>query len=201
MIALKNSLKVFESTLAKIVTWSVILILLSMLLLAFLQVILRNFFATGLPWVDIVLRNLVLWIGMLGGVLAARSGRQINIEVLTKLTPPVIGKYLRGIASLFTIVVCYYLVKASWTFVSVEKEFGTMFYGDVPNWYAQMILPIGFALIGLQVLFNLLLNRDVELNYLGTDSDDLSLAAMEKNDIRTETSINSIESLDDEEKQ
>ena len=49
-----------------------IVILTVMILLSFLQVLLRNFFDQGLLWGDIFLRNLVLWVGFLGASLATR---------------------------------------------------------------------------------------------------------------------------------
>ncbi|MGH7406129.1 MAG: TRAP transporter small permease, partial [Candidatus Methylomirabilales bacterium] len=42
----------------------IVIVLTAMLLLAFLQVLLRNAWDSGLPWVDILLRHLVLWLGI-----------------------------------------------------------------------------------------------------------------------------------------
>jgi TRAP-type C4-dicarboxylate transport system permease small subunit len=44
-----------------------------MILLAFLQIVLRNYFTTGLDWGDQLLRNLVLWIGFIGATLATKE--------------------------------------------------------------------------------------------------------------------------------
>ena len=52
--------------------------------LAFLQIFLRNVFTTGLAWGDLVLRNLVLWIGFIGATLATREGKHINIDILSR---------------------------------------------------------------------------------------------------------------------
>ena len=41
-----------------------------MIFIAFLQIVLRNDFSTGLDWGDSLLRNLVLWIGFIGATLA-----------------------------------------------------------------------------------------------------------------------------------
>ena len=37
-----------------------------MVLMAFSQIVLRNFFATGIPWGDSLVRYLVLWVGFIG---------------------------------------------------------------------------------------------------------------------------------------
>src|SRR3970040_2127967 len=65
----------------------IVIVLTAMLLLAFLQVLLRNAWDFGLPWVDILLRHLVLWLGIMGASLATRMNRHIRIEVLTRFLP------------------------------------------------------------------------------------------------------------------
>ncbi len=67
-----------------------------MILLAFVQVILRQLngtdFAAALPfvpapvgWFDLVSRQLVVWVGLLGASLATSEGRHISIEALPKI--------------------------------------------------------------------------------------------------------------------
>ena len=65
-----------------------ILILSVMVFMAFLQVVLRNLFHSGILWGDIFLRHLVLWVGFIGASLATRSERHINIDILTRLMSP-----------------------------------------------------------------------------------------------------------------
>ncbi len=70
------------------VSISVVTVLVSMVLLGFIQVVIRNLFHTGIPWAEVVLRHLVLWVGMLGGILASRSGRQIGIDLFQRFATP-----------------------------------------------------------------------------------------------------------------
>ncbi|MDP8206868.1 MAG: TRAP transporter small permease [Candidatus Electryonea clarkiae] len=146
---------VISKTAAALVT----IILLSMVSFAFLQVILRNIFESGIPWMDVVLRHMVLWIGMLGGLLATRQGRQISIDLLTRIPHPRFRVILKYIGSVFTIVITFILARASYVFVAGEHDYGSTLFGDVPSWYAQVILPVGFGLICLQVLLNIILGR------------------------------------------
>ena len=53
--------------------WILVSIVLFMVLMAFLQVILRNIFDMGIIWGDILLRHLVLWIGFIGASLATKK--------------------------------------------------------------------------------------------------------------------------------
>ena len=55
----------------------VVVFLSTMMIHAFLQIFLRNVLTTGLAWGDLLLRNLVLWIGFIGASLATREGKHI----------------------------------------------------------------------------------------------------------------------------
>jgi TRAP-type C4-dicarboxylate transport system permease small subunit len=124
-----------------------ILLLVVMLLLAFLQVVLRNVFSSGFLWADIVLRHLVLWIGFLGAALATSQERHISIDAFTRFFSPRMKHALRVFTNLFAAVVCYFLMTASVTFVQSEVEAGTMVLENIPGWYAQSIIPVGFGLL------------------------------------------------------
>ncbi|HXG38967.1 MAG TPA: TRAP transporter small permease [Bacteroidota bacterium] len=124
-----------------------ILLLVVMLALAFLQVILRNFFSSGLLWADIVLRHLVLWVGFLGAALATSQERHISIDAFTRFLSPRLKHAMRVVTNLFAAVVCYYLMTASITFIQSEVEAGTTVLADIPGWYAEIIIPIGFGLL------------------------------------------------------
>ena len=56
-----------------------------MIIMAFGQVVLRNFFHTSIEWGDVFLRHLVLWLGFLGAVIATGEGRHLKIEFINKL--------------------------------------------------------------------------------------------------------------------
>jgi TRAP-type C4-dicarboxylate transport system permease small subunit len=118
-----------------------------MVLMAFLQVVLRNFFSTGILWGDIFLRHLVLWIGFLGAALATSKERHISIDALTRFLPTRVKSAIRVLTNLFAAIVCYVLLRASLTFIELEREGETILYGNIPTWYAQVIIPAGFALL------------------------------------------------------
>jgi C4-dicarboxylate transporter, DctQ subunit len=127
-----------------------------MVLLSFLQVLLRNFFDTGLLWADIFLRHLVLWVGFIGASLATRTEKHINIDLLSRI---VSRRYLipvKIVTQLFTITICVILARASYIFLMSEKEAGTIVFQSIPSWYLQSILPVGFLLIGFRFLLKIL---------------------------------------------
>ncbi len=135
---------------------SIILVTLgSMVILSFLQVVLRNFFDTGILWGDILLRHLVLWVGFAGASLATREEKHINVDILTKLVSPQIVPFIKIFINLFVIVICFILAKASYVF-TFQIQSGTTLFLDIPAWYIQIILPIGFALIGFRFFLKIM---------------------------------------------
>jgi C4-dicarboxylate transporter DctQ subunit len=118
-----------------------------MIFIAFLQIILRNFFSTGLDWGDSLLRNLVLWIGFIGATLATKEGRHINIDIVSRWLPS-LGKHIVTlITHLFSFFVCCALTYAALKFIKNEVQMGNRTFLNIPAWVPEMILPITFGLM------------------------------------------------------
>ncbi|MBI2339871.1 MAG: TRAP transporter small permease [Deltaproteobacteria bacterium] len=133
--------------LVKIETFLLGLTLIVLLFFASLQVVLRNFFDSGINWGDVFARHLVLWIAFFGATLSTREGRHISIDALAKVLParakPIVDLFIR----FFCIVVCFLLAKAAWKFMMDEKGAETILFAKVPTWYFITIMPAGFAVI------------------------------------------------------
>ena len=130
-----------------------------MILIAFLQILLRNFFLTGLAWGDPLVRNLVLWVGFIGAALATREGKHINIDVVSKWLPDLAKIFTHGIIHLFSLFICGLLTFAALKFIQNEIQMENVTFLGVPSWIPEIILPITFGLMafrfGLQFLRNL----------------------------------------------
>ncbi len=145
--------------LTTVVSATVVLLLAFMVILSFTQVILRNVVGEGIPWAEIVLQHTVLAVGMFGAVIAARQGRQIAIDVIGRISGPLIRRILTWITGTFTIVISLILARASWIFVLSEKEYASELVEGLSAWPFQLVLPVGFVLLAVQVFLNLLLGR------------------------------------------
>lgn len=126
-----------------------------MVVLSFVQVVLRNLFSESLLWGEIVLRHMVLWIGFLGAARATGEGRHITIDAFTRFLSRQLKLAARLLTNSFAVVVCYFLLDASLKFIADEVESGNTLHGDIPSWYSQIIIPAGFTLIIVHFLIRI----------------------------------------------
>jgi len=124
-----------------------LIILISMILLAGVQIGLRNFFDTGLFWGDEMLRLMVLWLTVAGGLAASRMDKHISIEVLDRFLPAKAQWVVKIIIDLFTASICALFTWHSARFVMGSYEYGDTLMKNMPAWTMQIILPIGFGLM------------------------------------------------------
>jgi C4-dicarboxylate transporter, DctQ subunit len=130
----------------------IVLFLGSMILLAFTQVVLRNFFGTGIVWADTVVRHLVLWLGFMGAAIATSDERHISIDAFTKFFPSRVKHAIMILTSLFAVVVCYYLSAAAWAYVLEERTNGGDLVLSIPTWVVLLIIPSGYLLLAFHFL-------------------------------------------------
>lgn len=140
----------WNQTLARIEKFTLSTMLSVMILVAFLQIILRNVFSSGISWGDPLVRYLVLWVGFIGASLATKEGKHITIEIFSRWFSGRGNQYLRAISNLISALVCGLLVYAGWTFVSNEAQMGGSAFLQIPLWIPQIILPVTFALMTLR---------------------------------------------------
>lgn len=129
-----------------------LIILISMILLAGAQIFLRNFFDGGIYWGDEMLRVMVLWLTVAGGLAASRMDKHISIAVLDRFLPDKTQLIIKIIIDLFTACVCALFAWHSARFVMGSYEFGDMLMRNVPAWMLQSILPVGFGLMAYRHL-------------------------------------------------
>ena len=128
----------------------IVIFLSSMILVASLQIILRNLFDTGLSWGDSLIRNLVLWIGFMGASLATREGKHITIDVVSRWLPSRGNRIVTLIIHLFSFFICILLTYASLKFIKNEAQMGEKTFLKIPHWVLETILPITFGLMSFR---------------------------------------------------
>ena len=121
-----------------------------MILMAFSQIVLRNFFDTGIPWGDSLVRYLVLWVGFIGAAMATREGKHINIDVFSNLLPDNGKAINRVIIHLFSCAVCCLLAYAATKFVHNEFQMEHIVFLGLPAWGLQLIIPVTCGLMAFR---------------------------------------------------
>jgi TRAP-type C4-dicarboxylate transport system permease small subunit len=127
-----------------------VMLLTAMISVAAVQVVLRNFFDSGLYWGDSAVRVIVLWVALLGAMVASRHDEHIRIDIAGRYLPPGVRAYVTRLVSLFTCVVLTVFTWYSIDFVRYEYEDGTIAFASVPSWMCEVIMPVGAGVMALR---------------------------------------------------
>jgi TRAP-type C4-dicarboxylate transport system permease small subunit len=133
-------------------------LLLGMIGIVVTQIALRNLFEFGIVWGEILVRILVLWIGLVGGMVASRQGKHISIDLLARYLPSRAKSIIGSAVSIFTAVVCALAAYYSLRFVHTEFQDGFLAFAWVPVWICEAIIPFGFGVIALRFLISSYVN-------------------------------------------
>ncbi len=126
--------------------------------LLFIQILLREFFAYSISWGEELATYLFVWFVFFGACFACRLGAHNRVTFQFKLLPKKVGIALEALADLIWVVFNCYFVYLSWKFVFVKMNlFWKSQTMGIPMKYFYMVLPISFVLMTLRVL---------QINYL-----------------------------------
>jgi TRAP-type C4-dicarboxylate transport system permease small subunit len=129
------------------------LILVGMVILAFIQILLRNIFGIGLIWIDPLVRQMLLWVTLVGAMVATRDHNHITVDAISRHLPTGRIKCTAGfICDIFATVVCALLTYS--TFLVFHMEFqdpvGGQIITGLPLWASLLTLPIAFGVMTLR---------------------------------------------------
>jgi TRAP-type C4-dicarboxylate transport system permease small subunit len=136
----------------KLEDWLLTILVLSLVVLAGAQILLRNVFDSGFAWAEPLLRALVLWSAMLGAVIATREDQHIGLDFIGRWVSGVKLRIARFIALTFAAVLCGLMAWHSWALVQLDLEGGTEGVLGISAWMLELILPLGFGLMALRFL-------------------------------------------------
>lgn len=146
---LNNGLRAIESSI-------LVGLLATMIGVAAYQVIARNLFDTGLLWGDGLVRVLVLWVTLLGGMVASRSDEHIRMDLVARFLHGAWKRQLRRLTSGFTVAVCGLFAYHSARFVWIDYQDGVLAFAAVPAWACEIIMPVGAGVMGLRYLLHVI---------------------------------------------
>lgn len=129
---------------------ALVTLLLLMIVLAVAKIVMRNFADASIVWTDPFLSVAVLWVGLLGAMIAARDNSHIAIDIATRYLPEKFARASSVLISVFAAVVCGIVARYAFVFVLDERQSGGMAFAHVPAWACEAILPVAFALIAVR---------------------------------------------------
>jgi TRAP-type C4-dicarboxylate transport system permease small subunit len=125
-----------------------------MIAMAAYQVIARNFYDSGIIWGDSLVRVLVLWITLLGAMVASRNDEHIRMDLVSHFMTDIGQRLLRRAGSLFTCVICGIFTWYSLELVMLDFEDEIVAFAKVPAWACEAIMPLGGGVIALRYLLH-----------------------------------------------
>ena len=129
-----------------------VVILATMVALSTMQFALRKILDFGFEWADVLARQMVLWLGFIGGALASHQGRHIAVDALCRLLPPKRRALAGALAALVAAGISAIMVRAAYTFVQDERAAENTLVGTLPAWVFACIIPISLSLITFHFL-------------------------------------------------
>jgi TRAP-type C4-dicarboxylate transport system permease small subunit len=127
-----------------------------MILMAFSQIVLRNFFSTGIAWGDSLVRYLVVWVGFIGAAIAVKEDKHITIDVLARWITPGGKSTIQAISHFSSAVICGLLTWAGIKFIWFEAQMGDTAVFNLPAWVPVLIIPVTFGLMTLRYTLRLI---------------------------------------------
>ncbi len=129
------------------------LVLAALVLLPLGEVVLRKLFRTGVSGATAFQQHLTLLVGLLGGMLAARERRLLALSTVTTFLKGRWQVFACIFSSSFAAGISVFLCVAAAQLVQAEKEAGKILAYGIPLWTIQLVMPVGFGIIALRVLW------------------------------------------------
>lgn len=129
------------------------LLIVSMTLLVFAEVIARFGFNAGIHWAQEVTLLLAAWFVLFGASYGVKVGAHIGVDVFVKLFPKNIHRGFTLVALALCLVYCGMFLYGSWIYLAKMKMIGIELEDlPVPKWIPMSILVIGFVLLIVRFL-------------------------------------------------
>ncbi len=129
------------------------LLLVTMTLLVFFEVVLRYVFGIGFLWVEELTLHLSAWLVLFGASYGVKVGSHIGVDAVVNLLPSKGRRIVTLMALVLCLVYCGLFIDGAWVYlakvhsISIELE-------DLPiqKYVAHSILLIGFVLLAFRFL-------------------------------------------------
>ena len=121
-----------------------------MVLLPTLEAAVRRLTGSGVPGAAVYTEHLTLWVGFLGAMLATSTGHHLALSTVDFLRAGWPRELARAFGSAVTTLICAVLAYASFDMVLLDKGRVDTLAGGVPEWWFEVVMPIGFAVMSVR---------------------------------------------------
>lgn len=99
------------------------------------------------------LKHLVLWLCFLGGWLATRERKQLELSTAEFLPDGRRRAYIRVVVHGVGAAICLVLAYAAWLVVKAHREGGKALPIGLPEWISELIMPVALVAIALHMIW------------------------------------------------
>ena len=124
-----------------------------MALLPLAEAVSRFLLGRGIPGSGPFVQHLTLWVAFLGAALAAREGKLLGLSTGQFLPEGKWRELAQVISGTVGALAAALLCRAAVDLIVVERSAGTEVAAGLPIWVAQLVMPIGFALIAWRLVW------------------------------------------------
>ncbi len=131
-------------------------------LLAFLpafETFSRLFGGSGVPASPVLVQHMTLWIGFVGAVLATRQNKLLALTTKPLFQADEEFHFGRWLAKNISFIVIISLMWGSWSLIRIEFQYPFDIAPNIPRWFVQGIMPVGFTLMAIQIFYSSFDNR------------------------------------------
>lgn len=163
------------------------LLLSTFVILLFVQIIVRQFFAYSIPWGEELSTYMFVWFAYLGAVVAAKMSAHNRVTFQFKFFPPIVKKVSETGADLIWVAFNLYFTWLSYDFVFNRMNlFWKSQTTGVPMKYFFMVLPLSFLLMSLRILWNNYLIWFKAIEIIDPESQELAKIQQESKKTKTQ---------------
>ncbi len=125
----------------------------SMTLLVFVEVVLRFGFGTGLMWAQELTLHLSAWMVLFGASYGVKVGSHIGVDALVRILPLKWRRIVSGFAVILCLLYCSLFIKGAWVYLSKIYMIGIELEDmSIPKWLAHSILLLGMVMLAWRLL-------------------------------------------------
>ncbi|MCG8570231.1 MAG: TRAP transporter small permease [Spirochaetes bacterium] len=149
---MKDIIKKIINFFRKIEVYSLVVFVILMLVISFLQMIIKFFRFGGFDWLSPVLKYIVLWSGMIAASIATYEKKHIKIDVISKFAHGKMKRMINIITNFFAAFTCFFISVISWVYIFqieyTSNEPPPFF--NIPRWVLLLIVPACFLIMGVR---------------------------------------------------